>query len=64
MKDVNSYLKKMTDIAREYDIIVAGDLLTMPYDFDPSFKAPKLYWDSNGREYVFADENGVRRPNV
>lgn len=62
MKDVKSYLKKMTEIALEHGIIIAEDVKVFPSGFDPFFKTPKLYWDSGSREYVFADENGITRP--
>ena len=62
MKNVKTYLKKMTEIANEHGIIIAEDVQVFPHGFDPFFKTPKLYWDSANREYVFKDENTVTRP--
>ncbi len=49
------YLKKMTDIALEYNIIISESLHASSYTYDHIY-GPKLYW--NIREYVFKMPDG------
>lgn len=61
MKDVSSYLRKMTEIALEHDIIVTGSIEAERMTYASEYGL-KLAWDTQNKCYVFlgADELIIR----
>jgi len=53
IKNMEEYLKEMTEIALKYDTIIAEPLNAAEHDFDSSYGCPKIYWDTENNKYVF-----------
>lgn len=55
---MKEYLDKMTELALEYDIIIAQPLQAAEVDYDPQYGS-KLFWDVENNKYVAKMPDGT-----